>query len=63
MPLKRLPATDNPFPAKTMHPRSLPLPLPELASGDRLTREEFERRYAAIPYLKKAELIVGLASF
>ncbi len=46
-----------------MHPRSLPLPLPKLASGDRLTCEEFERRYAAIPYLKKAEFIVGLASF
>ncbi len=31
-----------------------------LASGDRLTRYEFERRYAAMPDLKKAELIEGV---
>ena len=30
---------------------------PPLANGDRLTREEFERRYDAMPGLKKAELI------
>lgn len=30
-----------------------------LENGDRLTREEFERRYAAMPNLKKAELIEG----
>lgn len=34
-------------------------PLP-LESGDRLTRREFERRYAAMPHLKKAELIEGV---
>jgi Uma2 family endonuclease len=28
--------------------------------GDRLTREEFERRYSAMPHLKKAELIGGV---
>ena len=28
-----------------------------LKHGERLTREEFERRYEAMPYLKKAELI------
>ena len=28
-----------------------------LENGDRLTREEFERRYSAMPHLKKAELI------
>jgi hypothetical protein len=33
-------------------------PLP-LESGDRLTRAEFERRYEAMPHLKKAELIEG----
>lgn len=34
--------------------------LPPLESGDRLTRTEFERRYAAMPRLKKAELIEGV---
>jgi Uma2 family endonuclease len=36
------------------------LKLPPLESGDRLTRSEFERRYAAMPALKKAELIEGI---
>ncbi len=34
--------------------------LPILESGDRLTRDEFERRYQAMPQLKKAELIEGI---
>ncbi len=34
--------------------------LPSLESGDRLTRPEFERRYAAAPHIKKAELIEGI---
>ncbi|QLL29196.1 Uma2 family endonuclease [Thermosynechococcus sichuanensis E542] len=34
--------------------------LPPLENGDRLTRDEFERRYAALPHLKKAELIEGV---
>jgi len=33
--------------------------LPPLENGDRLTRAEFERRYDAMPELKKAELIEG----
>ncbi len=33
--------------------------VPELENGDRLTRAEFERRYDAMPELKKAELIEG----
>lgn len=33
---------------------------PPLQSGDRLTRPEFERRYAASPCIKKAELIEGI---
>lgn len=33
---------------------------PRLEPGDRLTREEFERRYDAMPNLKKAELIEGV---
>jgi Uma2 family endonuclease len=31
-----------------------------LEPGDRLTREEFERRYEAMPHVKKAELIEGV---
>ena len=34
--------------------------VPPLENGDRLTRCEFERRYAARPDLKKAELIEGV---
>ena len=36
------------------------LDLPMLSSGDRLTRSEFERRYAACDNIKKAELIEGV---
>ncbi len=39
---------------------SLPLQVPPLENGDRLNRYEFERRYAAMPNLKKAELIEGV---
>jgi len=41
-------------------PRFLPV-LP-LENGDHLTRSEFERRYEAMPHLKKAELIEGVVS-
>lgn len=34
--------------------------LPPLHNGDHLTRAEFERRYAAYPHVKKAELIEGV---
>ncbi|MGQ9869980.1 Uma2 family endonuclease [Leptodesmis sp.] len=34
--------------------------LPTLENGDRLTRFEFERRYHAMPEIKKAELIEGV---
>jgi len=33
--------------------------IPLLENGDQLTRPEFERRYEAMPHLKKAELIEG----
>ncbi|MEN9251453.1 MAG: Uma2 family endonuclease [Thermostichales cyanobacterium BF3_bins_165] len=36
------------------------LAIPPLENGDRLTRSEFERRYRAMPHLKKAELIEGV---
>ncbi len=34
--------------------------IPPLENGDRLSREEFERRYEAMPQLRKAELIEGV---
>ena len=36
------------------------LTIPPLENGDKLTRAEFERRYQAMPNLKKAELIEGI---
>jgi Uma2 family endonuclease len=38
---------------------AVPIRMPPLRPGDRLTRAEFERRYEAMPQLKKAELIEG----
>ncbi|NEQ43183.1 MAG: Uma2 family endonuclease [Leptolyngbya sp. SIOISBB] len=40
--------------------RSIPLQIPPLENGDRLGRDEFERRYQAMPHLKQAELIEGV---
>jgi Uma2 family endonuclease len=34
--------------------------IPPLENGDRLNRIEFERRYSAMPHVKKAELIEGV---
>jgi Uma2 family endonuclease len=34
--------------------------VPPLVAGDHLTRDEFERRYHAMPHVKKAELIEGI---
>lgn len=39
---------------------SIAVQLLPLENGDRLTRREFERRYAAMPDIKKAELIEGV---
>ena len=41
-------------------PPGLTPEIPPLENGDRLTRDEFERRYDAMPDLKKAELIAGV---
>lgn len=41
-------------------PAAAAVPIPPLENGDRLTRAEFERRYDAMPGLKKAELIEGV---
>lgn len=59
------PIYDTEFPAMTLERL---LKLPPLESGDalseplreRLTRAEFERRYNAMPQVKKAELIEGI---
>lgn len=41
-------------------PSAMTLPsIPPLENGDHLTRDEFERRYDAMPEVKKAELIEG----
>jgi Uma2 family endonuclease len=39
---------------------SIPREIPPLVAGDRLTRLEFERRYAAMPHVTKAELVEGV---
>lgn len=48
---------DQPAPPSVVSPLD---GLPPLENGDRLTRREFERRYEAMPHLKKAELIEGV---
>src|SRR5262249_7546545 len=45
-----------PMSAPTVPPPRIPL----LHNGDHLDREEFERRYNAMPNVKKAELIEGV---
>jgi len=47
--------TRAPLPAEPLAARRLP----PLQNGDCLSRDEFERRYNAMPKLKKAELIEG----
>lgn len=42
------------------HPSPANGRVPELQNGDHLTRDEFERRYRAMPQVKKAELIEGV---
>lgn len=38
-----------------------PMPrVPALETGDRLSRAEFQRRYEAMPHIKKAELVEGV---
>jgi len=40
-------------------PLAAPVLTPPLRDGDRLTREEFLRRWEAMPDVKRAELIGG----
>ncbi len=55
MPVSSIPS----HPAPYAPPEDRTGAIPPLENGDRLTREEFERRYDAMPDLKKAELIEG----
>jgi Uma2 family endonuclease len=48
------------IPSPPAPPSGVPEKIPPLQNGDRLTRAEFERRYDAMPHLKKAELIEGV---
>src|SRR5688572_26072209 len=45
---------------ETLTPPPAPPAAKPLENGDRLTRDEFERRYDAMPGIKKAELIEGI---
>ena len=47
-------------PFRSSEPSGLGPSTPPLENGDRLTRDEFERRYDAMPDLKKAELVNGV---
>lgn len=47
-------------PTRTSSTAPRPRFVPRLENGDRLTRDEFERRYDAMPEVKKAELIEGV---
>jgi Uma2 family endonuclease len=46
--------------AQSAEGTSPPPRIPPLESGDHLTRREFERRYEAMPELKRAELVEGV---
>ncbi len=48
------------LPKSTISQFTSPQNLPPLENGDRLTRPEFERRYSAMPEVRKAELIEGV---
>lgn len=58
MAVRRIPTDSSISTSPSDHPSGArPFPL---ANGDRLTRQEFEQRYAARPDIKKAELIEGI---
>ena len=52
-------AGDRVFTLPNSITRRLPA-VPPLENGDRLSRNQFERRYEAMPWLNKAELIEGV---
>ena len=49
-------------PARSPNLPPAPAPIPPLENGDHLPRAEFERRFDAMPDLKKAELLEGIVS-
>lgn len=53
-------ATAAPIPMPPRTPALVWGQTPPLEPGDRLTAREFERRYEAMPHIKKAELIEGV---
>ncbi len=53
-------STDARTTPATNYPEVPLVQVPKLVSGDKLSREEFERRYEAMPEVKKAELIEGI---
>ncbi len=55
MPTPTTPNAVTPLPPAVTAPS-----VPPLENGDEMTRDEFERRYAAMPHIKKAELIEGV---
>ncbi len=57
MPAPTTPISINAVPA--LPPAPAPS-IPPLENGDEMTRDEFERRYTAMPHIKKAELIEGV---
>jgi len=56
---RKKPEPTTPAMVKTP-PHQNPMPIPPLESGYRLNCYEFERRYNAMPHLRKAELIEGV---
>ena len=59
MPVQAVPAASPPLSTGESDVR-VPVRRLSLENGDRLTRREFERRYATRPDIKKAELIEGV---
>lgn len=45
---------------EALKPRGQATGVPPLCAGDRLSRDEFERRYEQMPHIHKAELIEGV---
>jgi Uma2 family endonuclease len=59
-PIQTLRTPTGGFQAHFGGPPDVVTTVPALEQGDHLTREEFHRRYEAMPHIKKAELIEGV---
>lgn len=60
VPIMATSSTPTQSPRRSPTPGPQSSPIPPLENGDHLSRAEFERRYDAMPDLKKAELIQGI---